>query len=236
MYAVKEPNHIWRIVVNVKAKKSLDPDVVVASALRIVDEQGLESLTVRKVADEFGVTPMALYWHFSNKEALLGAVGDAVVEKLRLPDPTLDLEAYLRDGMSALVDVMRAHPHATPLVAGRLLLTDSGRELTESTLARLVEAGFTVEKAAAVAHYALMIATTLVTGEPGAETSVKPAERTEAHEAKLAMLQSLPQDRYPLLRAAGPVMVECGDSDQYYDDAVDIFVSGVMADARALTS
>ncbi|WP_396047828.1 TetR/AcrR family transcriptional regulator [Aeromicrobium sp. UC242_57] len=206
----------------------MNPDVVVATALRIVDEQGLDALTVRRVADEFGVTPMALYWHFSNKEALLDAVGDAVVAGLALPDPALDLEAYLGEAMTSLVDVLRSHPHATPLVPARLLLTEAGRELTECTLDKLVGAGFPIDKASAVAHYALMIALTLVVGEPGAETSVKPDERDEAHEAKLALLLSLSDDRYPRLRAAAPSMVVCGDSDDYYETAIEIFVKGVM--------
>jgi AcrR family transcriptional regulator len=220
----------------VRAKNSLQPDLVVSSALRIVDEEGLDALTVRKVADEFGVTPMALYWHFSNKEALLDAVGDAVVDGLRSPSPDLGLEDYLREGMTALVEIMRAHPSATPLVPRRLLIHETGRDLTEHVLDKLMIAGFDVDKAAAIAHYALMIAMTLVTGEPGAETAVRPDERTEALEAKLALLQSLPDDRYPRLRAAAPSMVKCGDSNEYYDGAVDIFVAGVMADARALTA
>lgn len=219
-----------------KAKNSLDPQQVVARALEIVDTEGLDALTVRKVADAFGVTPMALYWHFANKDALLDAVGDAVVAELRVPDDGLGLEDYLREGMTSLVDVMRSHPSATPLVAQRLLLNESGRDLTERVLDRLVRTGFEVDKAAAVAHYVLMIAMTLVTGEPGAETAVKPDEREQTHAAKLALLQSLPDDRYPNLRAAAPAMVECGDSDDYYGSGIGIFVAGVMADARALTS
>ncbi|GAA3519183.1 hypothetical protein GCM10022234_13420 [Aeromicrobium panaciterrae] len=217
-----------------KAKISLNPDAVVASALRIVDEQGLAALTVRKVADEFGVTPMALYWHFSNKDALLGAVGDAVIAGLHPPDDDLELEDYLREAMTSLVDAMRAHPNATPLVPSRIMVTETGLELTEKTLDKLGLAGFDTDRAAAVAHYALMIAMTLVTGEPGAETTVKPTERAEAHEAKLALLQSLPEDRYPRVRAAAPAMVDCADSDDYYGSAIDIFVAGVMAQARAL--
>src|SRR3954452_2943595 len=105
-------------------KISLDPDAVVAGALRIVDEQGLEALTVRKVADAFGVTPMALYWHFANKEALLDAVGDAVVAGLSIPDEGLGLEDYLRQAMTALIEVMRKHPSATPLVPHRLMVNE----------------------------------------------------------------------------------------------------------------
>lgn len=234
MYVVKEPNHICRIVVNVKAKNSLQPDLVVASALRIVDEQGLEALTVRKVADEFGVTPMALYWHFANKEALLDAVGDFVVSSLRIPGGELGLQDYLRQAMTSLVEVMRAHPNATPLVPHRMLLSEAGRDLTETVLDKLAGAGFSVDRSAGIAHYAMMMATTMVTREPGAETDVKPAERAEMLAAKLAMLESFPADRYPRLQAAAPAMVECGDTDDYYGTGIDIFVAGVMADARAL--
>jgi TetR/AcrR family tetracycline transcriptional repressor len=234
MYAVKVPNHICRIVVNVKPKNSLQPELVVASALRIVDEQGLAALTVRKVADEFGVTPMALYWHFSNKEALLDAVGDFVVSGLSIPSSELGLEDYLRQAMTALVDVMRAHPNATPLVPHRMLLSAAGRDLTETVLDKLADAGFSVDRSAGIAHYAMLMATTMVTREPGAETDVKPTDRDETLAAKLALLESFPADRYPRLRAAAPAMVECGDSDDYYDTGIDIFVAGVMADATAL--
>ncbi|AWB90959.1 TetR family transcriptional regulator [Aeromicrobium chenweiae] len=217
-----------------KAKNSLNPALVVESALRIVDEQGLEALTVRKVADEFGVTPMALYWHFSNKEALLDAVGDLVVSTVREPDPKLPLEDYLREAMGALVEAMRSHPGATPLLLTRMLTNQVGRDITEATLDKLMSAGCDAQKAASIAHYALMISMSLVSGQPGADVTVKPAEREEAVAAKLAILQSLPDDRYPRLRAAAPSFVDCADAAGYYGDAIDIFVNGVMVDLRAL--
>ena len=151
-----------------KAKNSLNPAAVVDRAIAIVDAEGLDALTVRKVAEAFGVTPMALYWHFANKDALLEAVGDAVIADLKTPADELGLEDYLREAMTALVDVMRAHPSATPLVPQRLLVNDAGRDLTERVLDKLATAGFSVEQSAAIAHYALIIAMTLVVGEPGA--------------------------------------------------------------------
>lgn len=217
-----------------KTKNSLDPAAVVDRALAIIDAEGLDALTVRKVADAFDVTPMALYWHFSNKEALLEAVGDAVVAGLRLPDQALGLEDYLREAMTSLVAGMRAHPGAAPLVAQQIMRAETGRDLTECFLDKLAVAGFDIERSAAVAHYTMQIAMTLVSREPGAELAVKPAEREAVLATKLAMLQSLPQDRYPRLRAAAFAMVDCGDSDDYYSDGIDIFVAGVMADAKTL--
>ena len=217
-----------------KPKNSLSPATVVDRALAIVDAEGLDALTVRKVADAFGVTPMALYWHFANKEALLAAVGDVVVSSLRLPDGDLPLEDYLREAMTSLVDGMRAHPSAAPLVAQQIMQAEIGRDLTERFLDKLAVAGFDVERSAAVAHYTLQIAMTLVSREPGAELAFRPEFREEVLERKRASLASLPDDRYPRLRAAADAMIECGNSDEYYADGIDIFVAGVMADAKAL--
>jgi AcrR family transcriptional regulator len=218
----------------VKPKNSLNPALVVERALAIVDAEGLDALTVRKVADAFGVTPMALYWHFANKEALLAAVGDSVVSSLRIPDEDLPLEDYLREAMTSLVDVMRAHPSASPLVAQQIMQAEVGRDLTERFLDKLSLAGFDVERSAAVAHYTLQIAMTLVSREPGAELAFKPELRQEELDRKRAMLESLPEDRYPRLRAAADAMIECPNTDEYYADGIAIFVAGVMADAKTL--
>lgn len=217
-----------------KPKNSLNPALVVDRALAIVDAEGLDALTVRKVADAFGVTPMALYWHFANKEALLAAVGDAVVSSLRIPDEELPLEDYLREAMTSLVDVMRAHPSASPLVAQQIMQAEVGRDLTERFLDKLSFAGFDVERSAAVAHYTMQIAMTLVSREPGAELAFKPEHRQEELDRKRAMLTSLPEDRYPRLRAAADAMIGCANSDEYYAGGIAIFVAGVMADAKTL--
>ncbi|MEV7398283.1 TetR family transcriptional regulator [Aeromicrobium sp. NPDC092404] len=217
------------------AKSSLSREALVDRALAIVDAEGFEALTVRKVADAFGVTPMALYWHFANKEALLAAVGDAVVSQVTLPAADLPLEVYLREAMTSLIDAMRAHPSASSLMAQRLMYGENGLDLTERFLDKLALAGFDIERSAAIAHYAMQISLTLVSREPGAEVGVKPEDRVAVLEAKRSFIQGLPAERYPRLRAAADSMIECGDSDEYYADGIDIFVAGVMADAKILT-
>ena len=51
---------------------------MVDRALALADAHGLEALTIRRLAQDLGVTPMALYWHFRSKEELLAALGDRV--------------------------------------------------------------------------------------------------------------------------------------------------------------
>ncbi len=56
----------------------LSKSAVVDRALALADAPGLEALTIRRLAQDLGVTPMALYWHFRSKEDLLMALGDRV--------------------------------------------------------------------------------------------------------------------------------------------------------------
>jgi TetR/AcrR family transcriptional regulator, tetracycline repressor protein len=56
----------------------LTKDAVVDQALELAERNGLDALTIRKLATELGVTPMALYWHFRSKEELLGGLVERV--------------------------------------------------------------------------------------------------------------------------------------------------------------
>ena len=51
----------------------LSRETIVASAVALADAEGLEAVTIRRLAQEHGVTPMAMYWHFSDKDSLLDA-------------------------------------------------------------------------------------------------------------------------------------------------------------------
>jgi AcrR family transcriptional regulator len=84
---------------------------VVDKAAHILDEYGIADLTMRRLARELGVTPGALYWHFADKQELLGAVADRILEPA-VPDVaampwTLQIEtigAALRDALLSSTD------------------------------------------------------------------------------------------------------------------------------------
>ena len=91
--------------------------MVVERALALGDAEGVEALTIRRLAAELGVTPMALYWHFRNKEELLAALGDQVWSEL---DTDVDLAVpwylQMRGLLESLLHVLRAHPCASQLI------------------------------------------------------------------------------------------------------------------------
>ena len=131
-----------------RTKGKLDRDAVVDVALRLTDAEGLEAISFRRLADEFGVTPMALYWHFDDKEALLAAIADRLwletAETLQgsLAQLSADDDGWgqLRLTLTALVDVMRRHPAVADLVPSRVAESESGLNVTELTLGFLARA------------------------------------------------------------------------------------------------
>lgn len=210
------------------AKISLNRDLLVERALKIADTDGLEALTIRRLADEFQVTPMAMYWHFANKDALLAAIGGAIIETIAIPEAEGDLGSFLTAAMTTLVDAMRDHPNVAPLVAGQILHSERGCDLTERSLDRLADAGFDVDQSALVVHNALQIAIMLVVGEPGMEVGIHPDEREDVRAEKLSMLRALPADRFPRLIAAAGAMTSCEDANDYYDVGITTFVAGIV--------
>ncbi|EQD34579.1 transcriptional regulator, TetR family, partial [mine drainage metagenome] len=89
----------------------LNRDAVVTLALGIADAEGLAAVTIRRLAQDLGVTPMALYWHVSGKEELLAAMGDRVFAGLPPDtDPAAPWQDQLRELVLALTAGLRAHP------------------------------------------------------------------------------------------------------------------------------
>ena len=67
------------------SRGELSRDAIVECALAVMDVEGPDSVTIRRIAQEFGVTPMALYWHVANKDELLAAMGDALLAGVTPP-------------------------------------------------------------------------------------------------------------------------------------------------------
>jgi AcrR family transcriptional regulator len=208
----------------------LSKAAVVQRALALADELGLEALTIRRLAQELGVTPMALYWHFRSKEELLAGLGDQVWTEIDINvDPAADWPAQLRGLMESLVAVLRGHPSASQLLLGaQKLHGEASIMVTEKALAVLQRGGFTPEQASEIAGSALWTGLTLVMSEPGFDPAGSLEERTELmrqHRIRLAML---PPDRFPcVVQAAGP-LTACDDPDFHYQFGIDLFIAGVV--------
>jgi AcrR family transcriptional regulator len=196
----------------------------------LADELGLDGLTIRKLAAELGVTPMALYWHFRGKEELLDGLGDRVWGEIDVEvDRTAPWPDQLRQLFESLLKVLRAHPSAPALLARtEKLEVESAMNATEAALEILRTAGFSIEDASAITHSALRTGLTLVMGEPGIEYHDS-AERAEALRKKQVRFATLPLAKFPRLVECALPMTACDDPDLHYAFGVEMFMAGVTA-------
>lgn len=213
-----------------KQTTPLSKDALIEHALDVADRDGLAAVSIRRIAQDFGVTPMALYWHVKNKDELLAAMGDAIINNVPVPSSDAAPElAELRGLLLSLVDALHRHPGSTELAMARILQCENGQLVSEFALNVLRDSGFSVEQSANLARAALQTAIMLVSGRPGAETTVKQQERAAVLEHKHAALAGLPIDRFPRLVECAWALTECADEAAYYGAGIDLYMAGVSA-------
>jgi AcrR family transcriptional regulator len=124
----------------------LDLEAVVDTALGIADDRGLDAVSLRRIAERLGVTPMALYRYVQGKDDLLDALAERLYAELDLPDGS----GGWWDGLQRLAHstrrVLLAHPWAAPLFA-RPLAGRHARALDDALQRELRRAGFTPSEA-----------------------------------------------------------------------------------------
>jgi AcrR family transcriptional regulator len=156
-------------------RAQLTRQAVTGQALRLADAAGVDALTIRGLATELGVTPMALYWHFRSKDELLSGVTERIWTEIgTYVEDAAPWPEQLRGLLESLLRVLRAHP-----AAAQLLIRPRGREesclpVAEATLGILRHAGFDPRHASELAQRALWTGIALVMSEPG--TGSRPAD------------------------------------------------------------
>ena len=209
---------------------------VVDRALALADESGLDTLTIRKLATELGVTPMALYWHFRGKDELLGGLAERVWSEIDTSvDAALPWPDQLRALLTSLIGVLRAHPAAPQLLAQSGKSSEAAMNAIEAALELLRTAGFSPQDASAIARTALWTGIMLVMSEPGIE-SLDDVERTELQRKKQVVFATLPPARYPRLVECAVPMTACDDPETHYQFGVDMFMAGVTTMAARAAS
>lgn len=203
---------------------------VVEAALALADEEGLEAVTIRRLARRLGVTPMALYWHFRNKDELLEGVAALLFEAADLSvDASASWQDQLRALLGSLLGVLRAHPSAAILLSTRTVSSESGLRATEAMLDILRRGGFSPAEATQVARHALSTITNLVSGEPGVVVRDESGEELDARRRARRFLESLPPERYPRLVEAAAPLSEGVAPDAYFAFGLDLLLAGIEA-------
>jgi AcrR family transcriptional regulator len=207
----------------------LTKQAVVQRALALADADGLDALTIRRLATELGVTPMALYWHFRNKEELLAGLADRVWSELDTDvDDAEPWHRQLRGLLESLLQVLRSHPCASQLILEGEKQSSSMQLASETTLEVLHQGGFGPEQAAEITRNALWTGLMLVMSEPGFHPELTAAEIAEKQRTNRVRMALLPPDQFPRLVEAAEPMSSC-DPEFHYRFGVDLFIAGVRA-------
>jgi AcrR family transcriptional regulator len=200
--------------------------VIVSAALELMDLQGVDGFSMRKLAARLEVSPQALYWHFKGRDDLCQAVVDLVRSDVHIEvDEALSVADRIRSHMRGLRAHLSRHPCAVEL--GRQFLPSTAGEVTDAGVG-LIRALGIVDQDDALHHYRALVWT--VTGfslmEHGAETSIHHTRvpGTPIYEVRLRpAVGAQPDD------AIHPATVV--NVDVLFETVVDVFVAGLQAAA-----
>lgn len=186
------------------------------AGLRLVDREGVDALTMRRLGRELGVEAMSLYGHITNKQDLLDGVVDRVYAELPRTDlPAGPWHQCLRTMAQQVRHVLLRHPNVVGLVASRPVSSQGGLELIESSLTGLRLAGLDLAQASqalsvvvgfTVGHVANQV------GNGSPEAGVAPFE------------PHLDRERYPNVIERADLEV---DRDAEFDLGLDLILAGV---------
>jgi AcrR family transcriptional regulator len=197
---------------------SLALDLLVSTAVEMIDRDGLEGFSMRKLAQRIGVDPMACYRHVPNKEALLDAIVEKILAEVAPPggDDPLDQVA---DAWRSFRRTMLAHPCIFPLVANRHVGTAAAVRPIETMLELLIAAGLN----AGEAMHAFLVLLAYTTGALTNHLAVLPPPVGQTKPISEEEIGRLHSDAFPVARALGSALVTI-DYEAEFDYGLDLIV------------
>jgi AcrR family transcriptional regulator len=141
-------------------RTQLTRERVMAAAIELADRDGIESISMRKLAQELGVEAMSLYTHVRNKNDLLDGLADAVIGQIPTSTDGVDWKASLRQMVFAARSVVLRHPWAPRAVQAQAAPGAAALQYFNAVIGILREGGFSI----AQTHHALHILGSRVLG------------------------------------------------------------------------
>jgi len=178
--------------------KTLTRARVVDAALRLVDREGIDALSMRRLGGALGVEGMALYTHVRDKSDLLDAVAERILEELETAfDRDAEWQERIRRGALAWAELQARHPRSFPLVYRPGHGSHAVTLLTEELMDALRTAGFD-EREAALAYQ------TIVVLVDGALLGRGPATDRDLQRAWKRAARAIDPERYPRFAEIAP--------------------------------
>jgi AcrR family transcriptional regulator len=184
-----------RAVPKARSRRRLSRERVLRAAIAHADAGGLEALTMRTLAEELGVAPMALYRHIANKDDLVDAMVDVVFSEIDLPASTEGWKTAMRQRAISEREVLSRHRWAIGLMESRTNPGPANLRHHDAVIGTLRAAGFTTEMAA----HAYSLVDSYIYGFALTQMNLPFNTSAEVAEVAQNMLQPFPLNEYPNL-------------------------------------
>ncbi len=167
---------------------------VLRAAIAVADEAGIDSLTMRRLGEELGVGPMALYRHVANKDDLIDAIVDIVFVEIGPPSSAGDWKTTMRDRAIAVRDALIRHRWAIGLMESRARPGPANLAHHDAVIGCLRAADFDI----AMAAHAYSVLDSYIYGFAATQLAL-PFTAADAGEVAESMLRPFSADAYPHL-------------------------------------
>jgi AcrR family transcriptional regulator len=215
------------------AKAPLSEEAVVDAALAILKSQGLEAVTMRRVAAALDTGAMSLYVYVSSREGLLQAMLDRVTATIELeaPDPSR-WRAQLHSLLGRLHHALVAHPGMAALTLADPPTTETVLLLAENLLGILLAGGLDPQDAAWGCDILILLGTAVASEDDVQRARGRSDDRDRQAQVDeiYNTLAGLPPDRFPLIATHAAQMV-AGAGDERFRFAIDVVIDGMVARA-----
>lgn len=205
----------------------LNGEVIARTALGLLNEVGLDGLTMRVLAKELGVQPAALYWHLKNKRQLLDAMAALMFREvndgLEAPRKGTDWADWIAERVRAIRRMMLKYRDGARVFAGTHIAESELPRSIELTLATMVDAGFSVRDAArgfpVLYHYAIGFTIEEQARSGDDYLGENPYQTNDLAEA-------VDEERFPLAAQAASHLFDV-HADTGFEDGIQVIIAGL---------
>jgi AcrR family transcriptional regulator len=215
-------------------RPQLSRDLIINAALKVIEVDGGDALTMRRVADEIGVSASALYGYVANKEELVQLVLEQIIAEVPFPPAATasaaaeqegdDWQDLVRRFAHEMLGIFKRHPGVAGLTMGRVPFGPSMLKGSEYILGRLRAAGLPDQ----VVAYAGDLGG-LYVGAIAYEQEVTPIAEPADFAAQAALwMKSLPKDQFPNTVELADLLV-AGSAEDRFEWGLDVIIRGLAS-------
>jgi len=218
------------MVTDAKPRERLTRDRVIDAALAIMDEEGLEAVSMRRVAREVGVEAMSLYHHVRDKDDLLQGMCSRIMASFEFPAEGGGWADRVRAGARAWRRLLQAHPDVM-----RLFTETHGPDPTSPESIRPTEFALGLIREGGLSDRDTVQAFHAFGGYIQGFVMMEGASIGKSHhdpEVHRRMAESIPADAFPVLAAVGRYFTECS-ADEQFEFGLDLLIRGIQGRAAA---